>query len=159
MPMSSDQKMFEHLSAGDFAGAARDSAAIIPVLILKPSRGQADVGAGGVHGTSCGETHASGYGGVLVSAALMTATNHRCLRSYAFGEHVSAIGDSITAGDTIGVLGTGDSAETDGERKHLHLSIHKGTGIDIRGYVASQSLLDQWLDPCQLLNLAGACSL
>ena len=103
---------------------------------------------------------ASGYGGVLVQRCtyenepITVIYGHMRLASI-----VSAIGDSITAGDTIGVLGTGDSAETDGERKHLHLSIHKGAGIDIRGYVASQSLLDQWLDPCQLLNLAGACSL
>lgn len=103
---------------------------------------------------------ASGYGGVLVqhctyaNEPITVVYGHMRLASIA-----SAIGDSITAGDTLGVLGTGKSNETDGERKHLHLSIHKGTVIDIRGYVASQSLLDQWLDPCQLPNLAGACSL
>ena len=48
------------------------------------------------------------------------------------------IGDTLTAGKQFAVLGTGHSSETAGERKHLHLGIHRGTMIDIRGYVSKQ---------------------
>ena len=36
-----------------------------------------------------------------------------------------AIGDELDEGDNIGLLGAGMTEKTDGERKHLHLSIHK----------------------------------
>ncbi len=37
--------------------------------------------------------------------------------------------------------------ETDGERKHLHLGIHKGTVVDLRGYVDSELDLKNWINP------------
>ncbi|HZZ99469.1 MAG TPA: hypothetical protein VFK07_02035, partial [Candidatus Paceibacterota bacterium] len=49
-------------------------------------------------------------------------------------------------GDFIGNLGKGYSSQTDGERKHLHLGIHKGSAVDITGYVSSDDLLSNWLD-------------
>jgi len=45
------------------------------------------------------------------------------------------------------VLGDHESAETDGERKHLHFGIHKGSDIDMRGYVAIEEELENWIDP------------
>ncbi|MBU1148735.1 M23 family metallopeptidase [Patescibacteria group bacterium] len=54
----------------------------------------------------------------------------------------------IIKGQTIGLLGNNLSSETDGERKHLHLAIHKGTDLDVRGYVSSRADLDNWLNPC-----------
>ena len=43
-----------------------------------------------------------------------------------------AIGDEISEGDNIAKLGSGMTEKTDGERKHLHLSIHKGTDLNLR---------------------------
>ncbi|MDP1845177.1 MAG: hypothetical protein Q8L09_00330 [Candidatus Moranbacteria bacterium] len=45
-------------------------------------------------------------------------------------------------------MGKAYGAETDGERKHLHLGIHKGAGVNILGYVQSKAELSGWLDPC-----------
>jgi murein DD-endopeptidase MepM/ murein hydrolase activator NlpD len=60
-------------------------------------------------------------------------------------------GDQITAGSQLGVLGTGYSQETDGERKHLHLGIHKGTAVSILGYVQNKAELGNWLDAQKFL--------
>jgi hypothetical protein len=58
---------------------------------------------------------------------------------------LAVINQTYDGGDNIAVLGQGFSAETDGERKHLHLGIHKGSAIDYRGYVSSSSMLDGWI--------------
>ncbi len=96
---------------------------------------------------------ASGYGGVMVQScqlngqAITVVYGHLSLASVSL-----AIGDSIKAGQTIALLGKGFSQETDGERKHLHLSIHLGSGINIRGYVDQVGELQSWLDPLTLLQ-------
>ncbi len=94
---------------------------------------------------------ASGYGGVVVQSCkyenkpMTVVYGHVRLSSVA-----SEIGDEIIAGEYLGYLGTGFSAETDGERKHLHLSIHRGVEEDIRGYVGLEAELSDWIDPCLL---------
>ena len=40
------------------------------------------------------------------------------------------------------------SADTDLERKHLHLGIRRGADADIRGYVSDRAALSGWVDPC-----------
>lgn len=56
--------------------------------------------------------------------------------------------DSLLAGETIGILGEAFGVETSGERKHLHLGIHKGTEINYLGYVQNKNDLSNWIDPC-----------
>ncbi len=60
-------------------------------------------------------------------------------------------GMTLSAGEFIGMLGNGYSVETDGERKHLHLGIHKGATPDIRGYVSDEHDLSRWIDPISLI--------
>ena len=55
-------------------------------------------------------------------------------------------GDTLSPGEQIGILGKGYSSETDGERKHLHLGIHRGTSVSILGYVQNKSELNNWID-------------
>ncbi len=59
----------------------------------------------------------------------------------------------IKKGERIGVLGKGYSEETDGERKHLHLGIHKGPEINIKGYVQDKAELKDWIDVQSFLSL------
>lgn len=66
---------------------------------------------------------------------------HLRLSSILFKENTS-----LTQGEKIGVLGRGFSKETDGERKHLHLGIHKGSVVNLKGYVSQKKQLDQWID-------------
>jgi len=93
----------------------------------------------------------TGYGGVLVqsceqdSQPITVVYGHLKLSSIA-----KKIGGDLAKGEIIGILGKAYSAETSGERKHLHLGIHKGSAVDIRGYVQKESELSGWLDPCSL---------
>lgn len=102
---------------------------------------------------------ASGYGGVLVQNC--TLDSQPASAELRRGEPITVVyghlklasisknaGDSLNAGDAIGILGKAYSSETDGERKHLHLGAHKGNAISIPGYVSSQSQLSEWIDPC-----------
>ena len=58
----------------------------------------------------------------------------------------------IQSGEQIGILGKGYSDETDGERKHLHLDIHKGSSINIAGYTPTSAGLASWIDPMKYLQ-------
>jgi len=93
--------------------------------------------------------YADGYGGVVVESCsldgqLITVVyGHLRLASVDL-----AVGSDLKAGDVIGVLGNAYSSETSGERKHLHLGFHKGSGMNILGYVQNQSELSGWIDPC-----------
>jgi hypothetical protein len=96
---------------------------------------------------------ANGYGGVVVQFCsldnnpITVIYGHIRLSSMKNSES-----DVLKAGDFLGFLGTGYSAETDGERKHLHLGIHRGKTIDIRGYAGVQSELKNWIDIGQYLK-------
>ena len=96
---------------------------------------------------------ASGYGGVMnqsctLSGQAVTVTyGHLRLASI-----VKKVGQTLAAGEQIGVLGKGYSTETDGERKHLHLGIHKGAAAVITGYVASPVQLKSWINVMDYLK-------
>lgn len=92
---------------------------------------------------------ASGYGGVLVQKCALD--NFPITFVYGHLNLASIqknIGESLSKGETIGFLGKDKSAQTDGERKHLHLGMRKSSAVDIRGYVATKEELSGWLDPC-----------
>lgn len=92
---------------------------------------------------------ASGYGGVAVQECELERKPITIVYGHLKLESVTPVaGEDIKAGTVIGFLGADKSSETDGERKHLHLSFHKGPEIDIKGYVQSQKELSNWLDPC-----------
>jgi len=96
--------------------------------------------------------HSEGYGGLI--------TQHCSIK----GEPVTVIYGHLTVdslvdadtlagtGQTIGILGTGRSSETDGNRKHLHLGIVKGHGGGVAGYVQNESELDGYIDPMSVLR-------
>lgn len=99
------------------------------------------------------ERWASGYGGVVVQAcsisgkAVTVIYGHLRLASVKY-----KVGQSIKQGQAFAVLGTGYSHETDGERKHLHFAIHRGTSINLLGYVQHKISLANWLDPLELMK-------
>ncbi|MFA5986648.1 MAG: M23 family metallopeptidase [Parcubacteria group bacterium] len=92
---------------------------------------------------------ATGYGGVVVQSCDVNGQPVTVIYGHMKLASISQkIGDHVDMGEEIGVLGSDKSIETGGERKHLHLGIHKGTGINIMGYVQKKNELDAWLDPC-----------
>ncbi|MFC1809964.1 M23 family metallopeptidase [Patescibacteria group bacterium] len=99
----------------------------------------------------------SGYGGVVMQKCEINEDDYTVLYGHLDLDSVEAeIGDSIKEADLIGVLGDGYSDETDGERKHLHLGIHKGLELELRGYVGSEEELEGWVDP--LIILISTCT-
>jgi murein DD-endopeptidase MepM/ murein hydrolase activator NlpD len=89
----------------------------------------------------------SGYGGVVVEECEI----NRQIVTVIYGhinlsETVKKVNDTLESGEKFAVLGRGFTKETGGERKHLHLGIHKGSKLDIRGYVQTESELSDWID-------------
>ena len=100
-------------------------------------------------GTLSVKRHASGYGGVVVERCVIGGNDATVVYGHLVLSSVTAgVGATLAKGDAIGFLGKAGSSDTDGERKHLHLGIHKGPAIDILGYVQSKSQLSAWLDAC-----------
>ena len=99
------------------------------------------------------KNYVSGYGGVVIQSCELEGEPVSVLYGHLRLSSIGAVlNQQIAAGDQLGVLGTGYSSETDGERKHLHLSVHKGTAVELKGYVQSQSVLIAWLDPLTLMR-------
>jgi murein DD-endopeptidase MepM/ murein hydrolase activator NlpD len=98
--------------------------------------------------------YASGYGGYAVQACTINKQSVTIVYGHLRESSIAQkVGQELSAGDHLAVLGTGYSTETDGERKHLHLGIHIGTSINILGYVPNKSQLSGWLDPKAVLGL------
>lgn len=104
-------------------------------------------------GTLALKKYASGYGGVAVERCKLDGADITVIYGHLRLSSVLAkVGQAFKAGDPLGVLGTGYSKETDGERKHLHFGVHKGAVVDIKGYVQRSSELGAWIDPLTLLK-------
>lgn len=89
----------------------------------------------------------SGYGGMLVQSCELGIKPVTIIYGHLNLASIKIkLNETFEAGTELGQLGKGYSTETDGERKHLHLSIHRGTNIDIRGYVQNKSELSQWIN-------------
>lgn len=96
---------------------------------------------------------ASGYGGVAVQECLLDGQIITVIYGHLKLDSINhQINNFLNRGEILGLLGKGYSEETDGERKHLHLGIHLGSQINIKGYVSSESELTDWLDPLAILN-------
>lgn len=108
-------------------------------------------------GTVVFADHVNGYGGMMVIQSSVGGETITALYGHL---RISAFtkkrGETVTRGEQMAVLGTGYSTETDGERKHLHLGIIKGTNINYQGYVDTQPQLSAWEDPVTWLKSHGA---
>lgn len=99
---------------------------------------------------------ASGYGGVFMieidgapSTPLGTGP-HTVLYGHIRPSSLPKVGQQVSKGEQLAVLGTGYSAQTDGERRHLHFAVLSDNRLDIKGYVQSKSALSGWIDPVTL---------
>lgn len=91
----------------------------------------------------------SGYGGVVIEDCQIEGEDVTVLYGHLTLTSIGRkVGEAMLKDEVIGNLGDPSKGETDGERKHLHLAIHKGAAVDYRGYVGSQNELSDWIDPC-----------
>jgi hypothetical protein len=96
---------------------------------------------------------ASGYGGLVVQSCLINDSPVTINYGHVKLSSITAtVGQYLAPGATLGVLGEGYSKETDGERKHLHLGIHKGSVLDLSGYVPNENALKDWIDITTLIK-------
>lgn len=97
---------------------------------------------------------ATGYGGVLVESCELDGQPITIIYGHLkLASITKKSGDALAKGEETGILGKAFSTETNGERKHLHLGIHKGSAIDIRGYVSSEAELSEWVNPVRNMSL------
>ena len=90
---------------------------------------------------------ASGYGGVFMVEIDLNGAKHTVLYGHIRPSSLPKIGREVTKGESIALLGTGYSGETDGERRHLHFAILSSNSHNIKGYVANKNDLSGWIDP------------
>lgn len=93
---------------------------------------------------------ASGYGGVFILSADLNGTKHSFIYGHIRPSTLPRVNSRYKKGSQIGFLGTGYSAETDNERKHLHFGVLADNGLDLRGYVQTKDELSGWIDPMTL---------
>lgn len=97
---------------------------------------------------------ANGYGGLLVQDCeiddqkVTVVYGHLKLSSI-----LANPSDQLNVGDDVGLLADDRSKDSDNERKHLHLAIHKGPDVNIKGYIQDQKNLIYWIDPQKYLKL------
>ena len=73
--------------------------------------------------------------------------NHTVIYGHLDRKSLPKVGDSVSAGQQVAVLGDHLSKETDGGRKHLHFGIRADDALNIRGYVSKKEELSGWLNP------------
>lgn len=104
------------------------------------------------NGTLAAKRTASGYGGLIAQycdyqgAPVLVIYGHMDIASVGY-----KVGDEIAVGSKLGMLGQ-QGPETDGERKHLHLTIRKGHEMNIVGYVSNESALSSYYDPLAIIK-------
>lgn len=94
----------------------------------------------------------SGYGGVIIISHNIEGENILSLYGHLDPNSLINIDSEVKKGDKVGILGKGGTNETDGERKHLHFGIIRGSEINLKGYVATEAELNGWYDPVEFLN-------
>ncbi len=94
----------------------------------------------------------NGYGGVAIQTCTLAGEDVTVLYGHLAASSLKAKGTQLAKGDAIGVLGKDKSDETDGERAHLHLSVHRGSSNELRGYAQSEDELSAWMDPVPFLR-------
>ncbi len=99
---------------------------------------------------------AAGYGGVIILEHPIEGETYHALYGHVdFSLVTLAAGDVVAKGDQIAVLGDHESEETDGERKHLHFSIRRGSDSRSDGYVDTEDAVDQWVNPQNFFSAYG----
>ncbi|NQU77933.1 M23 family metallopeptidase [Candidatus Falkowbacteria bacterium] len=97
--------------------------------------------------------YATGYGGVAVQECQVDNQDITVIYGHLKLDSIATNPNQIiNKGQKIGILGQEYSSETDNERKHLHLGIHKGKDINILGYTQDKDELKNWINPLTLIK-------
>jgi len=94
---------------------------------------------------------AEGYGGVVNQNCTLKGELATVIYGHLTVEGLPAAGTMLAQGQKIGTLGAAKSHDTDGNRKHLHFTIHKGSTSSMLGYVQTEAELKDFIDPATVL--------
>lgn len=90
----------------------------------------------------------SGYGGLIVIDVTLGGAGYTALYGHIdLATTTVKAGDTVTAGQHIANLGAACSSANGNVRKHLHFGLHKGSTVDVKGYVPNQNDLSAWANP------------
>ncbi len=93
-----------------------------------------------------------GYGGLVVQECLLHNEPVTVIYGHLdLGSIQASPSDYLAPGDPLGKLGE-QGLDTDGERTHLHLGIHRGSNVVITGYADREEDLQTWIDPMTILQ-------
>ncbi len=98
---------------------------------------------------------AEGYGGLIIQRCTIRGEPVTVLYGHLDTADLPDIREKLRSGETIARLAPNRSAESDGNRKHLHLGIHRGKEIDMKGYVQEESELSFYDSSAKPPALAG----
>lgn len=98
---------------------------------------------------------ADGYGGLLVHRCKIKGEDVTVLYGHLSRVNLPKEGDTVRAGQTVALLADARSYDSDGNRKHLHLGIHKGRNLSLSGYVQTTEELENYIDPAQAFAFFG----
>lgn len=100
-----------------------------------------------------------GYGGLLVQNCGIRGEEVTVLYGHVDPAELPKTGVTLSKGQEFAILGENRSAQTDGNRKHLHLGIHRGPQLSVLGYVQKEEDLESYMDPEEVLPLLGVSPL
>lgn len=95
--------------------------------------------------------YAEGYGGLLIHRCKIEGQDVTVLYGHLKIDGMPEENAMVQGGDTIGLLADARSYESGMNRKHLHLGIHKGKKLALRGYVQTEKELEDYVDPATVL--------
>lgn len=95
--------------------------------------------------------YADGYGGVVVHSCRVGGEDVTVLYGHLLISSMIENGKDVEAGQKIAVLAPARSYDSGGNRKHLHFAVHRGTELQMLGYVQNESDLDTYIDPKTVL--------
>ena len=98
----------------------------------------------------------NGYGGLLIQRCTIGGESVTVLYGHLDEKELAKQRTILYAGDPLGLLAPPRSHWSDGNRKHLHLGIHRGKSIDYRGYVQTEEELQDYRDPASVLPFGAA---
>ena len=95
----------------------------------------------------------SGYGGLLTIR--FTIEGREITALYGHIDLASSpllVDQKVKQGQFLANLGDGESAETDGERKHLHFALYEANVLRLAGYVQTEVELAEWINPSEFFS-------
>lgn len=98
----------------------------------------------------------AGYGGVVVIQHDIEGDTVNAIYGHLdIAQSPLKEGLEVKRGDYIAPLGEDKSRETDGERKHLHFALYRGSDLLLNGYEKDSEKLQNWINPTDFFKQYG----